>query len=103
MQVFCSFLFTEIKDGAVVTVDLDWLSKELGASWKHLARALNFHEAAIDGFDFAYQQLREKSYQMLLAWKNAEASAATYKVLYEALCDKRVERNDLAHMYYICK
>ena len=99
MQVFCSFFFTEIKDGAVVTVDLNWLSTELGKSWKHLARALNFHKAAIDGFDFAYQQLREKSYQMLLAWKSGEASDATYNVLYKALCDKLVERKDLAEKY----
>ena len=103
MQVFCFFLFTEIKDGAVVIKDLDWLSSELGTSWKHLARALNFHEAAIDGFDIANQQVREKSYRMLLSWQNAEASAATYKVLYEALCEKRVERKDLAEMYCICK
>ena len=103
MQVFCFFLFTEIKDGAVVTEDLDWMSTVLGTSWKDLARALNFREAAIDNFDSLNQQLREKSYRMLLVWKNREASAATYKVLYEALCDKRVERKDLAEMYCICK
>ena len=99
MQVFCFFLFTEIRDGAVVRNDLDWLSTALGTSWKPLARVLNFHEETIQDFDHVYTKLREKSYQMLLAWKSGGASDATYNVLYEALCDKRVERKDLAEKY----
>ena len=98
MQVFCFFLFTEIKDGAVVTNDLDCLSTELGTSWRPLARVLKFHEEAIQDFDL-YKNLREKSYQMLLAWKRRGASDATYNVLYKALCDKLVERKDLAEKY----
>ena len=99
IQVFCFFLFTEIRDGAVVRNDLDWLSTALGTSWKPLARVLNFHEETIQDFDHVYTKLREKSYQMLLAWKSGGASDATYNVLYEALCDKRVERKDLAEKY----
>ena len=99
MQVFCFFLFTEIKDGAVVIKDLEWLSSELGTSWKFLARALKFHEAAIQEFDHVDEKLREKSYQMLRTWKSGGASKATYEVLYKALCDKLVERRDLAEKY----
>ena len=79
--------------------DLEWLSSELGTSWKPLARALNVHQAAIQDFDLVDEKLREKSYQMLLAWKSGGASKATYEVLYEALCDGLVERRDLAEKY----
>ena len=78
---------------------MDCLSTELGTSWKPLAGVLKFHEAAIQNFDLVYKNLREKSYQMLLAWKSRGGLDATYNVLYKALCDKLVERKDLAEKY----
>ena len=39
----------------------------------------------------------EKAYNLLMAWKGRDASAATYRVLYKALSD--VKRKDLAQEF----
>ena len=41
--------------------------------------------------------ISEKAYKLLLAWKERDASAATYSVLHKALSD--VERKDLAQKF----
>ena len=99
MQIFCFFLFKEIRDGEVDKSHLEELSTELGKSWEDLANGLKFDPAEIENFDHMNKELRKKSYHMLCAWKRKEASSATYTVLYEALCDKLVGRKDLAEKY----
>ena len=101
MRIFCLFLFKEIKDGEVVGDDLEELSKEVGTSWKALARCFKFGEAEIDGFDHVFKELRDKCYGMLCTWKRREGSKATYNVVYKALCHKYVECNGLAEKYCI--
>ena len=103
MQIFCLFLFKEIKDGEVVGDDLEGLSTELGKSWKALAKRLEFGEGKIQGFDYDNKDLREKSYSMLCAWQNRDGSSATYKALYEALCHEHVGFMKLAEKYCVCK
>lgn len=99
MQIFCFFLFKEIRDGEVDKNDLEELSTELGKSWEDLASGLKFDQAEIENFDLMNKELRKKSYRMLCAWKRKKASSATYTVLYKALCHKYVGRKDLAEKY----
>ena len=41
-------------------------------------------------------EFSEKIYKMLLHWKKRDGSAATYKILHDALCHPLVNRTDLA-------
>ena len=76
------------------------MSRELAGKWKTLGRRLGFNEAAIDDFDQANKELAEKAYKMLMAWKQKKGGCeATYKVLYDTLCDELVECKLLAEQY----
>ena len=81
--------------------DLKGLSLQLGSRpWKSLALCLGFSRAEIDWFDDAEKELAEKSFRMLCRWKEKSGlSGATYKVLYEALCHRYVDRKDLAGQF----
>ena len=71
--------------------------KESVTSGKSLGRRLKFHEAQITEHDKNNDALSEKAYQLLLAWKGRDASAATYSVLHKALSS--IERKDLAEEF----
>ena len=88
-----------VKDGKPSYKELQYLSRELAGKWKALGRCLEFSEAAIEDFDQANKELKEKAYKMLMAWKQKVSSKATYKVLYDTLCDDLVECKDLAEQY----
>lgn len=93
-----------VKEGMPSKNDLeDIASKMDGDSWKKLARRLNIEDPKITDIDKAYDNLSEKAYQMLLRWTQAEGSAATYKVLFEALNNDKVDRRDLAEKYCVKK
>ena len=79
--------------------DLEGLSLQLGRSWDALAWRLEFSEAEREGFDDANKDLADKSFHMLRRWKQKNGRSATYKVLYEALCHKFVDRKDLAEHF----
>ena len=82
------------------TVDvLEHLSKKVSNDWRTLGRRLTFQEAELEEFDNGHQQISEKAYAMLLAWKQKGGSAATYSVLNQALCDTCVNRKDLAEEF----
>ena len=72
---------------------------ELGDKWEQLGRRLGFNQAAITRFDRDHKGLNEKAFQMLIAWRKKEGADATYKVLYDALCDKRVQCKELAQRF----
>ena len=72
---------------------------ELGDKWGKLGRSLGFNQAAIISFDRDHKGLNEKAFQMLIAWREKEGADATYKVLYNALCNKRVQRKELAQQF----
>ena len=44
-------------------------------------------------------ELADKAFKMLMAWKQKEGSNATYKVLYDALCNKKVQCKLLAEQF----
>ena len=78
---------------------MQYLARELAGKWKTLGRRLGFNEAVIDDLDQANEELAEKAYKMLIAWKQKVGSEATYKVLYDTLCHELVECKDLAEQY----
>ena len=96
-MVSSSIIFTEIKDGVPTPDELEGLSRKIGDKWKNLGRRLQFDEAQITEHDQNNNNLSEKAYKLLIAWKGRDASAATYRVLHKALSD--VERRDLAQEF----
>ena len=67
--------------------------------WSTLARRLEFLAGDIEEFDLNNRRFSEKVQRMLIAWKQREGSGATYRVLYDALCDPLVNRRDLAEKF----
>ena len=99
-----NFLFVvgilDLTEGSPSWDELEELSEMLGDSWEKLARRLNFHEAQITGFCKDNEGFAKKALKMLFSWKQRDGStAATYRVLYDALCHKVVGRKDLAETF----
>ena len=79
---------------------LERLSNKIRSKdWRKLGRRLTFHEAQLDEFDNDNEQISEKAYAMLLAWKQNFGKDATYSVLKKALCDTTVGLRDLAREF----
>ena len=81
---------------------LENLSKKVSNDWRTLGRRLVFDEAELQEFNNSHEQISEKAYSMLLAWKRRGGSDATYSVLNQALCDTLVKRKDLAEEFCSC-
>lgn len=79
--------------------DLELLSNQI-TNWKSLARRLLFLNTEIIVYLKKNQELNEKILAMLIYWKVSQGSAATYRVLYDALRHPLVNRRDLA--YKLC-
>ena len=92
------FPFTKIKDGIPTPDELEGLSRKISDKWKKLGRRLQFDEAQITDHDKKDNELSEKAYYLLMAWKCRDASNATYRVLHKALSD--VQRRDLAQEFF---
>lgn len=92
----------KVKEGCPSGDDLEALSRDIVEKWKALARRLRFSESQITIFDKDHVEYTEKPYHMLLGWKEREASSATYKVLFDALCHDLVRRRDLAENLCCC-
>lgn len=92
------FLKGNIKNGVVHDVVLEEMSLKLGNSWDAVARRLKFEDAEIQEFVHNDQTFPRMQLRMLQKWKQRLGSEATYKVLYDALCDRLVGRKDLAEM-----
>ena len=89
-----------IKEGTSEDVDLERLAQKIPAHWKKLGRRLLENgEAVLDAIDKDNQESCEKAYKMLLRWKRANGSGATYRVLHDALCHDLVNRQDLAEEF----
>ena len=97
---FC-FLGIQIKRGVVVNKDLELLSVQLGTSWKSLAVRLQFQQHEVDAFHYQNKELRQRGFEMLMAWKQRGGSHATYQVLHGALSHERVGRRDLVERFCI--
>lgn len=87
-----------VKEGSPSDDELEGISRRLGY-WKSLGRRLQFDASELTAFHKDNEEWSEKSYAMLTAWKEREGSAATYQVLFEALCHKYVNRTDLAEQF----
>lgn len=80
-------------------VDRETLAKELLSHWQALGRRLKIIESVLKGFQrngLEYPEYSDKALAMLMKWQEREGRAATYRVLYDALCHKNVQRRDLA-------
>ena len=73
---------------------------EIVEEWKELGRLLlDNNEAELYAIGEENKKLSEKAYKMLLKWKAAKGSGATFQVLNDALCHDSVNRRDLAEKY----
>ena len=88
-----------VKEGSPTNDELEHLSTKISNSWRTLGRRLSFHEAQLKEFDNGHEQISEKAYAMLSAWKQRYGSDATYIVLSQALCHTLVNRRDLAEEF----
>lgn len=89
-----------MKKGTPSDDELEELSQRLTQDWRPLGRRLNIREAKLTAFDVENEQCREKVYKMLLHWKERDGlDAATYQVLFDALCHKLVKLKVLAEEF----
>ena len=89
-----------VMEGSPTESVLERLSNKIRSKdWRKLGRRLTFHEAQLDEFDNDNEQISEKAYAMLLAWKQNFGKDATYSVLKKALCDRTVGLRDLAREF----
>ena len=95
LMLCCDVFMFLVKQGVPSDEDLEWLSQKL-EQWKKVGRRLKIEEARLSAFDNENMEFSEKIYKMLLHWKKRDGSAATYKVLHDALCHPLVNRTDLA-------
>ena len=93
---FIYYCYIIVKEGSPSNEELETLSQKIGEGWKPLGRRLNMNDSKLIAFHKENEEYTEKPYKMLLFWKQRESSAATYQVLYEALCHRLVNRRDLA-------
>lgn len=80
--------------------DLEWLSQRIAQGWKPLGRRLDIKEEKLTAFHKENEEYTEKAYKMLLHWKQKTGSAATFEVMYNALCHECVNRKDLAETFF---
>ena len=90
---------TAVKQDIPENYDLERLASELTEVWEQLGRRLGIKEAQLKAFHKQYENFSEKAYKMLSHWKQKNGRAATYQVLYDALCDSLVSHKNLAEEY----
>lgn len=88
-----------VKPGGPLDDELEDLSLRIGDKWEELGRRLGFNQAEITNFNAFERWLQKKALKMLQSWGQKEGSNATYKVLYDALCDQKVQCKLLAEQF----
>ena len=97
--LYCVLSVT-VKEGTPEDDDLEGLAEEIVAEWIELGRRLlKNHEANLYAIDKENEKYSDKAYKMLLKWKRAKGSGATFHVLHKALCHRLVNRRDLAEKF----
>lgn len=92
-------IMISVKHGTPSDDELVELSEYLHGNWGSLGQQLKIREEKLAGFRQENERHSEAAYQMLLHWKHRDASAATYQVLYNALCHKLVNLKVLAQEF----
>ena len=95
LTLCCDVFMFLVKQGVPSDEELDWLSHKL-ENWKVVGRRLKIDTQTLTAFDMENRGWFEKSYRMLLHWKERNGSTATYTILHDALCHPLVKRTDLA-------
>ena len=95
---FIRSLGAAVKEGIPSDEDLELLSVKVD-KWKPLGRRLKLEAAELTALHKENEELSEKVFAMLIKWKQKNASEATYRCLYDALCHKLVNRKDLAEEF----
>ena len=93
------FVLTAAKSGSPGEEELEELAEYITDVYEKLGRRLEIHDAKLYALRKDYEKCSEIAYQMLLHWKQRDASNATYQVLYDALCHSLVNRRDLAQKF----
>ena len=89
-----------VKEGSPENDDLERLANQIINEWKKLGRRLlESDEALLNAVHKDNDKCSEKAYQMLLEWKAAKGSDATFRVLHDALSHDIVNRRDLAEKF----
>ena len=89
----------EQKVGNPTTEELLLLAHDIGTKWKNLGRVLGIPDTDIEVIDEEQRKLIDKSYKMLLTWKQGRGTEATYLELNAGLRHAIVLRVDLAEKY----
>ena len=80
------------------------MAHEIIDIWRQLGRRLlESDESLLDAIDKDKPEYSEKAYQMLLKWKQAKGSHATFQVLHDALGHPFLNRRDLAATFCLVK
>ena len=108
MQTFftrvCYVLSVAVREGSPTNNDLEGLSYEIINVWRKLGRRLlESDESLLVAIDRENPRYSEKAYQMLLKWKGAKGSHATFQVLHDALGHRFVNCRDLAKTFCLVK
>ena len=91
-----SVSFVIVKEGVPSDDVLEVLAVRITDVWRRLGRRLHFYEVQLTAFHKENEEYSEKALHMLHAWKQRDGSAATYSVLYHALCHYLVNLRDVA-------
>ena len=97
-MLFCDVFMFLVKQGVPSDEDLERLSHEL-EHWEELGRRLRIKKGMLRAIGDDYKKKLKKIYEMLLHWKEKNGSAATYKVLHNALCHPLVCHRRLAEKF----
>lgn len=89
----------EIKQGLPTNEEILTLARDIGNKWKFLGRALHIPEEDLEAVEEEENKLFEKSYKMLIKWKQINGLDATYIRLDQGLQHCIVHRKDLAEKY----
>ena len=94
----CDVFMFLVKQGVPSYEDLEWLSRQL-ENWEELGRRLDIEKGMLTAIGDDYKKKLKKIYEMLQHWKEKNGSAATYKVLHDALCHPLVCHRGLAEKF----
>ena len=94
----CDVFMFLVKQGVPSYEDLEWLSRQL-ENREELGRRLDIEKGMLTAIGDDYKKKLKKIYEMLQHWKEKNGSAATYKVLHDALCHPLVCHRGLAEKF----